>query len=48
MSPYRLSIQELDRFCVPAQMVDATPLWLFDLGIRFKWTDPLGLQFAFT
>jgi len=33
---------------VPAQPVDATPLWSFDLATRFKWTNPLRLQFGFT
>ena len=27
---------------LPVQTVDATPLWSFDLAIRFKRTDPLG------
>ena len=30
------------RKLVPAQPVDATPLWSFDLAIRFKRTDPWG------
>ena len=32
---------------LPVQPVDATPLRSSDLTIRFKGTNPLGLQFAF-
>jgi len=34
--------RSLGRVTLLVQTVDATPLWSFDLAIRFKQTEPLG------